>query len=229
MAEMLRVLDPLKSTIVRSNTAAEPMRRVRVVTLRDGTRVRLRPIRPDDEEALVALFERLSVRTVYQRFFAPYPRLPRAWYRDFANVDYERRFGLVAERFEAEGPRLLGVAQWEPGDAPDVAELALLVEDAWQGRGLGVLLFEELLRIARSRGYRMFTADVLAENQRMLNLLRATTTIVSSSIEQGVMTLRFVPAVSCGSYDTTNSGRDGTPRNGEPDAPGRCARLRAVW
>jgi GNAT superfamily N-acetyltransferase len=191
--------------------------------------VRVRPVRPDDEEALVALFDRLSVRTVYQRFFAPYPRLPRAWYRDFANVDYERRFGLVAERFEADGPHLLGVAQWEPGDAPDVAELALLVEDAWQGRGLGVLLFEELLRIARSRGYRMFTADVLAENQRMLNLLRATTTIVSSSIEQGVMTLRFVPAVSCGSYDTTNSGRDGTPRNGEPDAPGRCARLRAVW
>lgn len=61
--------------------------------LRDGSRVRIRPISPDDEPRLVALFERLSPQTVYQRFFTTYRRLRAAWYREFANVDYRRRLG----------------------------------------------------------------------------------------------------------------------------------------
>ena len=69
-----------------------------LVRLADGARVRLRPVRPDDEGRLEALFHRLSAETVFQRFFTTHRRLPAAWYRSFANVDYRRRFAVVAER-----------------------------------------------------------------------------------------------------------------------------------
>jgi GNAT superfamily N-acetyltransferase len=168
----------------------------RVVRLRDGAIVRLRPIRPDDESRLQALFERLSARTVYERFFAWHRRLPAAWYRDFANVDYERRFALVAEETGADGVRVRGVARWEPAEEAGALEIALVIEDAWQGRGLGAALFEHLLEAAITRGYDRFCADVLAENARMLRLLRTRTQIQITSASHGVVHLCFTPGAA---------------------------------
>ena len=74
-----------------------PWELVRPLVLADGAVLRRRPIRPDDEPRLVELFDRLSARTVYQRFFRAYDRLPEHWYRRFANVDYRTRLALVAE------------------------------------------------------------------------------------------------------------------------------------
>ncbi|MBI1737299.1 MAG: GNAT family N-acetyltransferase [Candidatus Rokubacteria bacterium] len=179
-----------------ADAAPYPRELERVVTLRDGAVVRVRPIRPDDESRLVALFGRLSERTVYQRFFTTYRQLPAAWYRDFANVDYRARLALVAEEVGADGVRLRGVARWEPGDAPDAVEIALAVEDAWQGRGLGASLLGALIDAARGRGIERFCADVLAENHRMLGLLRTLTRVRDSSVSQGVVHLCLVPKAS---------------------------------
>jgi GNAT superfamily N-acetyltransferase len=112
--------------------------------------VQLRPIRPDDAGALTAFHERLSPETTYQRFFTVMPHLSPDWARILANVDHDRRAAIVAA-----GPDggLVGVAHgWDAGS--DDAAIALVVQDAWQTRGLGTILLAAHMRtpkIAASR------------------------------------------------------------------------------
>jgi RimJ/RimL family protein N-acetyltransferase len=168
-----------------------PWSLIRPIELADGAPLRLRPIRPDDEPRLVALFQRLSRRTVYQRFFRAYDQLPEHWYRHFANVDYRTRLALVAEDESPAGPVLRAVVRYEPGDTPDTTEIAIVVEDGWQNRGLGGLMLDALLAAAEARGRRRFTADVLAENQPMLRLLSHLADVRGRKLEQGVVTIEF--------------------------------------
>jgi acetyltransferase len=160
------------------------------VLLRDGTPVTLRDIRPKDESALTALYERLSPQTAYQRFFTVMRRLPPDWAHILANVDYDRRMAIVAL-----GPdgALIGVARYVYDDRAREAEIAIVIEDAWQGRGLGTLLLGELVAYAEGKGIRRFRAYVLADNLRMLKLLRRGTRIVKRKLESGVLSLLLAP------------------------------------
>ena len=176
---------------VVQEAAPYPRELVRTVTLKDGFSARIRPIRPDDEPRLVDLYDRLSRHTAYQRFFTVLRRLPPDWYHFFANVDYVRRMALVAERETVAGPQIIGVGRYEPSDEPGVAELAFVVEDGWQGRGLGALLLEAVLEAADARGLRRFRAYVLADNHRMLRLLATRTEVDERRTEEGVTGLRF--------------------------------------
>jgi GNAT superfamily N-acetyltransferase len=183
-------------TIVRTDDSASavpgyPWALVRPLALNDGAALRLRPIRPDDEPRLVELFHRLSPRTVYQRFFRAYDRLPDDWYHRFAHVDYRTRLAVVAEQQEAGGPLLHAVARYEPGAADGATEIAIVVEDAWQHRGLGTLLLDALLAAAEARGRRHFTADVLADNRPMLRILSRLAHIRRRDLEAGVLTIEF--------------------------------------
>ena len=183
-------------TIVRTDDSASavpgyPWALVRPLALNDGAALRLRPIRPDDEPRLVELFHRLSPRTVYQRFFRAYDRLPDHWYHHFAHVDYRTRLALVAEQQEAGGPLLHAVARYEPGAVDGATEIAIVVEDAWQHRGLGTLLLDALLAAAEARGRRHFTADVLADNRPMLRILSRLAHIRRRDLEAGVLTIEF--------------------------------------
>ena len=171
--------------------APYPRELVRSVGLNGGGSARIRPIRPDDEPQLVLLYDRLSRHTAYQRFFTVMQRLPTDWYHFFANVDYVRRLALVAERETVSGYQLIGVGRYEAGEEPDVAEVALVVEDGWQGRGLGRMLLDSVLGAADARGIRRFRAYVLTENYRMLRLLSTGTRIDERSTEDGVTALRF--------------------------------------
>ncbi len=129
-----------------SEAGAYPADLAREVTGRDGARVRLRPIRPDDAPRLQALHARLSRETIYQRFFGATPRLPTPWAHFLAEVDYRRRLALVLEHGPDDDPELIGVGRYEPTAEPDTAEVAFVVEDRWQGKGLGTVLFTALLR-----------------------------------------------------------------------------------
>jgi RimJ/RimL family protein N-acetyltransferase len=164
---------------------------VRPLALPGGPTLRLRPIRPDDEARLVELFHRLSARTVYQRFFRAYDRLPDEWYRRFADVDYGTRLALVAEEHDTGGSRLRAVARYEPGETPGTTEIAIVVEDAWQDRGLGGRLLDALLAAAEARGHHRFIADVLADNRRMLRLLSRLGDIRRRELAYGVLTIEF--------------------------------------
>ena len=198
---------------------AYPWELVREIAGPDGTRLRVRPIRPDDADRLVALHGRLSVQTIYQRFFSVLRRLPTDWARYLARVDYERRLALVVERDLPDGPELVGVARYEPTGEPDRAEVAFVIEDRWQGQGLGTALFGDLLAAAEARGIRVFTADVLADNTRMLDLIARFTRVVSRRLDGGVLSLVFTREPAARSGGACGGRRSGVPAAGEGGRP----------
>lgn len=171
--------------------SAEPAAAVeQVVRLRNGAAVRLRPIQPDDAPGLLALSDRLSPQTVYQRFFSVRRLRPEEAHA-FANVDYRERMAVVAEVDTEQGPALIGVARYGPSADAAVADIALLVEDAWQGLGLGPILLEEILRAGERRGIHRFNADVLTDNRRVLHLLNRRTSIMQRTTSDGITRLVF--------------------------------------
>jgi RimJ/RimL family protein N-acetyltransferase len=178
--------------------AAYPKELEREITLRDGSRLRLRPIRPEDQDRLIAFHDRLSRQTAYQRFFAVVKRLPPDWAHFLANVDYERRLALLAEHGAPEAPELVGVARYEPTDRADTAEIAFVIQDGWQDRGLGTLMLDALLAAADARGLRRFRAYVLAGNTRMIDLLvrfmNVRERVTESGVTELLLTRRSAPA-----------------------------------
>ncbi|HXJ83530.1 MAG TPA: GNAT family N-acetyltransferase [Candidatus Methylomirabilis sp.] len=163
----------------------------RDVVLQDGARLRLRPIRPEDEPRLVALYDRLSRYTAYQRFFTAMKRLPPDWAHFLANVDYRRRLALVVEHPPSD--ELIAVARYEATDREDTAEIAFVVVDAWQNRGLGTTLIADLLAAAEARGIRRFRAYVLADNWRMIDLLVRFVDVIERKLEAGVIDFLGAP------------------------------------
>jgi GNAT superfamily N-acetyltransferase len=139
------------------------------VVLRDGSSLLVRPIRPADAAALVALHGRLSADTIYRRYFGVRPHLSPADVERFTRVDGRARFALVALR-EAD---LVAVARYEGRPGERSAELAVVVDDALQHQGVGRLLLERLVDVAREAGLETIVADVLAGNAAMLGLLRS--------------------------------------------------------
>jgi acetyltransferase len=172
--------------------AVYPKELEREITLRDGSRLRLRPIRPEDQDRLSALYDGLSRQSAYQRFFAVMKRLPPDWAHFLANVDYERRLALIAEHGPPEAPELIGVARYEQTDQVDTAEIAFVIQDGWQGRGLGTQMLDALLAAAEARGIRRFRAYVLAGNMRMIDLLVRFTDVQERVTESGVTELLLV-------------------------------------
>jgi GNAT superfamily N-acetyltransferase len=149
--------------------------------LGDGTVVEVRTIDASDVCRLRRLFDRLSPTSVYFRFFAPIRR-PRAGVLEhLAAVDHERREAIVALADD----EIIAVARYDAGTDGDEAELAVTVEDAWQGRGLGKLLSRRLARLARQRGFTAFTATVLGENRAALALMHAITPDVDVRFRSG--------------------------------------------
>ena len=156
------------------------------VAVRDGRTVRIRPITPDDGERLASFHRSLSDETVYFRFFAPYPELTERDIHRFTHVDHDARVALVA----TVGGEFIGVARYDRIDERD-AEVAFVVRDDHQGRGLGSVLLEHLAAAARERGVRRFVAEVLPTNRRMLSTFEEAGYHPSHHIEDGVVSLAF--------------------------------------
>jgi acyl-CoA synthetase (NDP forming)/RimJ/RimL family protein N-acetyltransferase len=157
------------------------------VVLSDGGTVHLRPITPDDAERLLAFHSRLSERTRYFRYFGPYPRMPKRDVERFSTVDHRDRVALVASL----GDDIVAVGRFDRLDAGDSAEIAFVVQDGHQGRGLGSILLEHLAAAARERGLSRFVAEVLAENGQMVRVFRDAGYVVSREFEEGVLHLEF--------------------------------------
>lgn len=143
-----------------------------VLALRDGACVPVRRIRADDAAALQRLVGRSSDRAVELRFFGPLKELSDEMAERFADVDGEDRHALVA--LDPENPdEIVGVVRYERERGTDVAEYAALIEDRFQGRGLGIGLTRRLVEAGRQNGIRRLYAMVMRENAGMLSLLRS--------------------------------------------------------
>ena len=157
------------------------------VVVADGGTVHLRPIRPEDAEALVAFHGALSQRTRYLRYFSAYPRIPDRDLHRFVHVDHHDRVALVAEL----AGEIIAVGRYERLQDTDEAEVAFVVADAHQGRGIGSVLLEHLAAAAREVGLRRFQAVVLAENTGMIRVFRDAGYETTRHIEYGEVTLEF--------------------------------------
>ena len=131
--------------------------------------VATRAVQPDDDALLRRLWPRLSPDTVYRRFHSPVHELPPETVRRLVTVDHDRREAVAA----VVGGEVVGVARYDrlPAD-PSTAEFAILVEDAWQGAGLGRQLLIELVELAAARGIATLTATVQRDNDRVIRLIR---------------------------------------------------------
>ena len=148
------------------------MKKDQTLTLPSGAQIPVRVVRPADASALQRLHGRCSERTIYLRFFGSMEELSEEKARHFASVDGADHFGLVA--LDPEDPdEIIAVVRYDrepPGD--ERAEYAALVEDRWQGLGIGTALTRRLIEAARDKGVRFFHALVKGKNTRMLAVLR---------------------------------------------------------
>ena len=162
------------------------------VELRDRTKVRLRPIVPEDEPLLHEAVAAMSERTVYFRFFSPIKRMSDALAHRLAVVDYNDRFALVATTHRPNGKeRIVGVARYDRAPGTEAAEVAVAVIDEFQRRGLGGQLLAELARVGRAHGIMSFSLIVLPENREMLGLLRRMGWIHQAKLNGGVYEISF--------------------------------------
>lgn len=138
------------------------------VTLRDGSELAIRPIRPRDKDAIVAGFERLSPESRYRRFFAPLQRLTARDLEYLTEVDHHDHEAVIG--FDAATGDPVGVARYIRSDDPSEAEVAVTVIDDWQGRGAATALLDRLVVRARDEGITHFLALVLTENKDAIEL-----------------------------------------------------------
>ena len=148
-------------------------RRTTEVALADGTRIRLRPIVPEDKSLLVAAFERLSPESRYRRFMAPLEELSPELLARLTEVDYRNHFAWVALALDDPVAPGVGVARYvRLPDEPEVAEAAVTVVDDYHGRGIGTLLLQALGAVALENGVRRFRSFAIEENVPLRELMR---------------------------------------------------------
>ncbi len=154
--------------------------------LDDGTQVDLRSIRPTDEPHMRDLMYNLSQETVYYRFMSRQQRFTARQIQDFVYIDHSRDVAVVVTLPEVQGEQIIAVGTYYLNEKTNKAEVAFVVRDSWQGRGLGTFIFQHLITIARRNGIDGFTAEVLRENERMQNVFNHSNCRVSSVLEEGV-------------------------------------------
>jgi acyl-CoA synthetase (NDP forming)/RimJ/RimL family protein N-acetyltransferase len=156
------------------------------VVLSDGATAHLRPIRPDDADRLVEFYGRVSDDSKYFRFFAPYPTLSPRDVETFTQVDHTDRVALIV----LTGDEMIAVGRYERIDAGQ-AEVAFLVEDDHQGRGVGSVLLEHLAQAARERGIGRFVAEVLPHNHKMITVFSEAGYTIASRLTDGIVHVEF--------------------------------------
>ena len=161
-------------------------------TLRDGTVIGIREIRADDKLLLLDHFRRLTAHSSYLRFFSPRRRFSERDLAAFTELDFIRSVALVGTVRDGDAERIVGLAQYVVTDrSSSSADLACSVSDDYQGRGIGALLLEQVLRFAREHGVDRFEADVLSENAKMLGLFEQNGLARHRSVDSGVVHLTF--------------------------------------
>lgn len=161
-------------------------------TIADDVQVRVRPVRISDEERLQELFYRLSDESTYSRFMQYKKAHPHEEMQQLVDLDYEHSMALVVT-VDDETEQIIAMARYDLEPATNLADIAFVVLDAWQGKGIGTLLMKRMAEIGEKRGIGGFTADVLASNRAMLGVFQRSGLRLQTHLESGTyeLTLRF--------------------------------------
>jgi RimJ/RimL family protein N-acetyltransferase len=137
-------------------------------TLRDGTEIFFRPIKPTDEPALSEMLYSLSEQSVKTRYMTRTAAFPHRHIQQLTNVDYKKDFAIVGVVPSASGEEIVAIAQYFLDPKTQAAEVAFVVQDEWQQKGMGTFLLDYITKIAKQRGVKRFYAKVLPNNKPML-------------------------------------------------------------
>jgi len=170
-----------------------PWEETRTVQMKTGQTIELRPARLSDEEALQDLFYRLSDESTYRRFMAYKNVHPHSEMQRLVDSDYEHSMALLATLTEGPEEQILAMARYDVDPGTRLADIAFVVQDKWQGCGLGTLLMKRMGEIAKVRGVAGFTADVLDSNKPMLMVFHKSGLHVRGETKEGMrhLTLLF--------------------------------------
>jgi acyl-CoA hydrolase/GNAT superfamily N-acetyltransferase len=157
----------------------------------EGTQINFRPIHPTDEPRMRDLFYKLSQQTIYYRFMSFTKIIPRKQIQDFVYIDHRNDVTIVGTLREAYGEDVVAVGSYYLDPKSNLAEVAFVVSDHWQNRGVGTFLLQYLIRIARRNGIRGFTAEVLTENKAMQAVFNKSNCRLSTDFSGNVVSYRM--------------------------------------
>ncbi len=157
--------------------------------LDDATQVQFRAIHPTDESKMRELIYNLSQETIYYRFMSHQQHFGSKQIHNFVYVDHRKDVAIVGVVPEAHGEDIVAVGRYYLDERTNRAEVAFVIRDAWQNRGIGTFLFKHLVKTAKNNGISGFTAEVLRENKRMQAIFNNSGYKVESSLEEGVYSI----------------------------------------
>jgi acyl-CoA hydrolase/RimJ/RimL family protein N-acetyltransferase len=159
--------------------------------LDDGTLINIRPMHPTDEKRVRGLFQSLSEQTKYYRFMSHITKVPQKQIQNFVYIDYRSEMALVGTIPESHGDEIIAIGRYFIDPRTNRAEVAFVVQDKWQNRGIGTFMFKLLINIARQNGIEGFNAEVLIENKPMLAVLHKGDCKLSSRTEGRVSSINI--------------------------------------
>jgi len=154
--------------------------------LDDGTQVSFRSIRPTDEPHMRDLIYDLSRETIYYRFMSNQQRFTHQQIQDFVYIDHRKDVAIIGVVPEAHGEEIIAVGRYYLNKNTNKAEVAFVIRDGWQNKGIGSFMFRHLISIAKRNGISGFTAEVLRDNRRMQAIFNHSGYKVQSKMEEGV-------------------------------------------
>jgi GNAT superfamily N-acetyltransferase/acyl CoA:acetate/3-ketoacid CoA transferase beta subunit len=159
--------------------------------LSDGTQLFFRPIHPTDEPRVRDLFYTLSQETIYYRFMSRMKRIPRKEIQNYVYIDHRTDIAIVGYIPEAHGEEIMAIGRYYLDQTTNFAEVAFVVHDKWQNRGIGTFLLNHLITIAKRNGISGFTAEVLRDNKPMQRVFDKSPHRVTSTPTQDVISFRI--------------------------------------
>lgn len=162
-----------------------------VKTFKDGIEVRFRPIKPSDEDMMRRLFYHFSEESKYLRYFVKVLFMPHKEMQKYVNIDYEKTLSFVGLVQKGRTERIIAEGRYSYYPADDTYEMAFLVDEEYQGKGIATFMVNYLIKAAKERGLKVLSASVLPENDKMVKVFQNADAKLVSHISQGVIEMKF--------------------------------------
>jgi acyl-CoA hydrolase len=160
-------------------------------TFKNNTEIRFRAIKPSDEEEMRRLFYRFSDEAVYYRYFSPIKTMPHAKMQKYVNVDFSQTMSIVGLVGESGQGHIIAEARFVKNLRRPYADVAFVVDEAFQGLGIATYMYEMLIRLAKKQGLQGFTADVLSTNKGMMKVFEKADLRLQAKLEHGIYNLEI--------------------------------------